>query len=269
MNISLALGPSTVLIFIVLAAFLIIFFVAWYNIEHGRHPVLRLLPPLNRLKNLIGQSAESGQSLYYSPGSGGLNDQPGAAETLSSLTTLAEVSRGAARAGAALQVSANDTLTYLAAGDVLQVEYAEAGRLDDFSRDNNVRFISQQDRLAYIAGVQSVLDEEAVSGSIMLGRFDSEYLLAGETASRLGISQIAGSSRVEAMPLMLVSAGTEGTLLGEELYAVPAYLNRRPARLASLRAQDALRLLLILAIILGAIAATTGLLPTIGDYFLR
>lgn len=268
MNISLALGPSTVFIFIALAAFLIFFFVAWSNIERGRRPTLRVLPPLSRLKSLIGQGAESGQGLYYSPGSGGLNDQPGAVETLSSLTTLAEVSRGAARAGAALQVSANDTLTYLAAGDVMQVEYAEAGRLDDFSRDN-VRFITQQDRLAYIAGVQDALDEEAVSGSIMLGRFDSEYLLAGDAARRLDIPQIAGSSRVEAMPLMLVNAGAEGTLLGEEIYAAPAYLNRRPARLASLPAQDALRLLIIAAIILGVIAATTGLLPNIGDYFLR
>src|SRR6476661_6692123 len=162
MNITLALGPSTVFVLIALVAFLIFFFIAWSNIEQGRSHTLRSLRPLNRLRSLIGQSAESGQGLYYSPGSGGLNDQPGAAETLSSLTTLAEVSRGAARAGAALQVSANDTLTYLAAGDVMQVEYAEVGRLDDFSRDN-VRFITQQDRLAYIAGVQDALDEEAVS----------------------------------------------------------------------------------------------------------
>src|SRR5438045_3240018 len=106
MNITLALGPSTVLILIVLAAFLIFFFVAWSNIERGRWPTLRVLRPLRRLKSLVGLGAESGQGLYYSPGSGGLNDQPGAAETLSSLTTLSEVTRGAARAGAALQVSA-------------------------------------------------------------------------------------------------------------------------------------------------------------------
>jgi hypothetical protein len=71
------------------------------------------------------------------------------------------------------------------------------------------------------------------------------------------------------MPLMLASAGPESTLLGEEIYAAPAYLSRRPALLASVRAQDALRMLIILAIILGVIAASTGLLPNIGDYFLR
>jgi hypothetical protein len=268
MNVSLALGPSTVLVLIVLAAFLIFYFVAWSNIEQGRQPILRVLQPLSRLKSLIGQSAETGRSLYYSPGSGGLNDQPGAAETLSSLTTLSAVSRGAARAGAPLQVSANDTLAYLAAEDVVRAEYALAGRQDDFSRDN-VRFITQQDRLAYIAGVQSALGEEAISSSILLGHFDAEYLLAGDQANRLNIPQLAGSSRVEAMPLMLVSAGMEDTLLGEEIYAAPAYLTRRPALLASVRAQDAVRMLIILAIILGVVAASTGLLPNIGDYFLR
>ena len=60
MNVSLALGPSTVFALIVLAAFLIFFFVAWSNSEQGRSPNLRALRPLTRLRGLIGQSAESG-----------------------------------------------------------------------------------------------------------------------------------------------------------------------------------------------------------------
>ena len=195
MNITLALGPSTVFALIVLIAFLIFFFIAWSNIEQGRSLTLRSLRPLNRLRSLLGQSAESGKGLYYSPGSGGLNDQPGAAETLSSLTTLGEVARGAARTGASLEVSANDTLTYLAAGDVAQDAFDAAERPADFNRDN-VHFITQQDRLAYIAGVENALDTGANAGVVMLGRFDAEYLLAGETAHRLNIPQIAGSSRV-------------------------------------------------------------------------
>lgn len=268
MNITLALGPSTVFALIVLIAFLIFFFIAWSNIEQGRSLTLRSLRPLNRLRSLLGQSAESGKGLYYSPGSGGLNDQPGAAETLSSLTTLGEVARGAARTGASLEVSANDTLTYLAAGDVAQDAFDAAERPADFNRDN-VHFITQQDRLAYIAGVENALDTGANAGVVMLGRFDAEYLLAGETAHRLNIPQIAGSSRFEALPLMVISAGSEETLIGEEIYAAPAYLSRKPAQLASLRAQDALRMLIIAVIIVGVIAASTGLITDIGNYFLR
>ena len=60
MNISLALGPSTVFIFFVLCRFLIFFFVAWSNIERGRPP-FAVLRPLTRLKNPIGPERESGQ----------------------------------------------------------------------------------------------------------------------------------------------------------------------------------------------------------------
>lgn len=269
MNISLALGPSTVFVLIVLVAFLIFFLVAWSNVEQGRGRTLRALTPLNRLRSLLGQSAESGRGLHFSPGSGGLNDQPGTAETLNGLALLDEIARGAARAGASLEVSANDTLTYLAAGDVAEAEFEAAGRPDDFDREDNVRFVTQQDRLAYIVGVESALGTGETGGAVLVGRFDAEYLLAGETASRLNIPQVVGSSRVEALPLMTVSAGFEETLVGEEIYAAPAYLSRRPALLASLRAQDALRLLVIAVIILGVIAASTGLVSDIGNYFLR
>jgi hypothetical protein len=42
-------------------------------------------------------------------------------------------------------------------------------------------------------------------------------------------------------------------LIGEELYAVGAYLKTGPIHIASLRAQDLLRWVIILAILLGSI----------------
>ncbi len=265
---SLALGPSTVFVLIALAAFVIFFFAAWAVIERGRRPTLRPLRPLGRLQRLIGQSAETGQSVHFSPGSGGLNGQPGSAEALSGLTTFSSAARLAARSKGRVEISSNDTLTYLVSNDVLQAEYAQAGRLEDY-HPNDARFVTQADRLGYIAGVSAILSEKPTAGNVMLGRFDSEYLLAGERSNRLNIPQVAGSSRIEAMPLMLASAGAENTLLGEEIFAVPAYMDRQPAHLASVVAQDRVRLVVVVVIILGTLAATLGLVPNIGDYFLR
>ena len=45
------------------------------------------------------------------------------------------------------------------------------------------------------------------------------------------------------------------------MYAAGAYLNRQPAHLASLRAQDVLRLILVLTILAGVTLKTLGLLP--------
>jgi hypothetical protein len=49
-------------------------------------------------------------------------------------------------------------------------------------------------------------------------------------------------------------------LIGEELYVASAYLTGKPAPLASLASQDILRWLLIVAIIVGAVMETLGLL---------
>ncbi len=265
---SLALGPSTIYIIFALLIFLIFFIAAWAPIERGRQPFLRPMRALNNLRRLIGQSAESGQSVHYSAGTGGLNGQPGSAEALSGLTSLAAAAQVAARSKAHLTVSTNDTLTYLVADDVVQSEYVETGRRDDY-QPTDLRFITQQDRLAYIAGVTAILGENQTSANVMLGRFDAEYLLAGDQANRRNLPQVVGSSRLEAMPLMIASAGPENTLIGEEMYAAPAYLDRQPVHLASLIAQDWARLTIIIIIILGVLAATFGLLPDIGISNLR
>jgi len=48
-------------------------------------------------------------------------------------------------------------------------------------------------------------------------------------------------------------AAAQEPLIGEELYAAGAYLKSGPIHIASLRAQDVLRWVLIFAILLGAI----------------
>jgi hypothetical protein len=263
---SLALGTSTALVLIALVIFLAFFFWAWSSIERGQRPNLRSLQPLNRLRRIIGQSAETGQSVHYSPGTGGLNGQIGTAETLNGLTSLSSVARVAARTKADLIVTADDTLAYLAADDVVKAQYAQAGRSEDYD-PAQVRFVTQQDRLAYMAGVTGLISEQKLAGNLMLGRLESEYLLAGDRANRRDLPQVVGSSRIEAMPLMLASAGPDNALLGEELFAAPAYLDREPAHVAGVVAQDRIRLVIIVLIIAGTVAATLGL--NIGTLLLR
>ncbi len=52
----------------------------------------------------------------------------------------------------------------------------------------------------------------------------------------------------------------DDTLLGGDLFAAGAYLDKARAHVASLRAQDVLRVILILVILAGAAAKTLGLL---------
>ncbi len=263
---SLAFGASTVFMLLAMLIFLLLFFAAWLPIERGRQILLRPLRSLARVREMSEQAAESGTTVHFSPGIGGLNGQAGTAETLNGLSTLSSAARISARTRGNLAVTSNDSLTYLTAEDVARIEYIRAGREADYTVEKN-QFIAQQDRMAYIAGANYLVSNSEVSGAIMLGRFGSEYLLAGETLARRNLPQVVGSTQVEALPLMVGTAGANNVLIGEEVYAAPAYLDREPAHLASLQAQDWLRLAIIAIIIAGVIAATLGI--TIGDYFLR
>ena len=55
-------------------------------------------------------------------------------------------------------------------------------------------------------------------------------------------------------------ATSRDVLIGEELYAVPAYLAYRPAHIASLRVQDILRILTGGALLIGAFLKGLGLI---------
>lgn len=90
----------------------------------------------------------------------------------------------------------------------------------------------------------------------MVGSFGDEYLLMGETAARQGMAHIGGTSNPNTLPFIYASA--QETLLGEEIYAAGAYLQKRPAHLGSLAAQDLMRWLVALFMLAGIVIASVS-----------
>jgi hypothetical protein len=263
---SLTFGASTVFILLIVLIFLLLFFAAWLPIERGRHVLLRSLRSLIQVQTMTERAAETGTTIHFSPGLGGLNGDAGTAEALNGLTTLSSVARLSARTRSNLVTATNDAMTYLTAEDTARSEYLRAGREIDYTPEKT-QFISQQDRMAYMAGMNHIISKEQVSGTVLLGRFGSEYLLVGDTLAQRNLPQVVGSSQIEGCSLMVATAGLDNVLIGEEVYAAPAYLDRSSSHLASLQAQDWLRTAIIALIIIGVVVATFGI--TIGDYFLR
>jgi hypothetical protein len=262
-----AFGTSTVFMIIVGLLFVLLFFVVWSQIERGRSVNLRALTPVSKLRRLIEQSAESDTAVHFSPGNGGLSaGQGGVPEALNGLTALSSLSRTTARTKGKTIVTTNDALSYIVSDDIKRSEYIEAGREEDYE-PTDARFITQQDRTGYIAGIAATVADPKISANVMLGHFGDEVLLATEQAARRQLPQVTGTTQLEGLPLLLATAGNENTLLGEEVFAVPAYLERKAPYLASLQVQDWFRIAAIIAIILGTIVATVGV--PIGNYLLH
>src|SRR4030042_2645514 len=97
------------------------------------------------------------------------------------------------------------------------------------------------------------------SANFFAGHLGTEIALLTEAGERNRSLTVAGTDSIHAQAVLY--ATSDEPLLGEELYAAGAYLGAGPANLASLRMQDILRWVLVVAIILGAIIKLSGILP--------
>jgi hypothetical protein len=120
-----------------------------------------------------------------------------------------------------------------------------------------VQLLAHQDPMAYASGVTTLYGRQKLEASQLLGSFGQEILLAGEDGAQRGVAQIGGATTTTALPLIYLTS--EDALIGEEIYAAEAYLARSPAPLARLLTQDALRTVVIIAIVLLLVLTAIGI----------
>ena len=178
-----------------------------------------------------------------------------AASILTNTAVLEEISKrsmGSDRPPAA--TSGNGTSTLLAV-DVLQ----SANRHGFI----NERMDSRRGRLAgvtamsYAVGVLPALHRENTSTMVLGGALGAEIRLILDAAEDEQVHVLAASDSLTGQSVAF-SSPVE-LLIGEEIFAVPAYLHAGSMYSASLLAEDSLRWLLIAVILLGAGLQSIGL----------
>jgi len=263
----LPFGGATVLAGVLLILFCLLFYVFWALWQRrGRlgQIVLRPLHPAETLRAALHRAAEMGEEVHVSPGVGSLHQAGSAGETLAGLQSVQGVACEALPLGVPVRVTTNDALVSLVAEGSLERALESAGRPAGLEASSD--FIAQDNPVAYAAGALSTLQRPSVQGNVLIGAFGEEMLLLGEVGAEETTFQIAGAARPAAASLLPLM--TQDFLLGEEIYALGAYLNPRPARTVSLLAQDGVRWALILLIVIGVVLATFGVLDsTLGPFF--
>lgn len=243
-----ALGAFAVIVMLVL----ILLFTRW--IRSGRQVHLRPISALGDLPNLVSRSVESGQQIHVSVGTGGITGTT-TATTLAGLVVLDQIARHGSAAGEAPIVTVADPMVLPAAQDRLRQAFARAGRAGEY-RSTQVEIIAPQSTV-YALGAATHLHAKETAANVMIGAFGQEALLLAEPAAQRGIKQTSGTDAPQAMGLLY--AATESPIIGEEIYAIPAYLGREPAHLASLKAQDVMRVGIGALIIIAALLRTLGI----------
>ncbi|HEY0070169.1 MAG TPA: DUF6754 domain-containing protein [Chloroflexia bacterium] len=256
-NVGPAYGDALYIMLGVLVLFLVLFVVCLWLAGWGRRAdarrtiSLRHIPGYDATRVGLSTAAETGHAMHTSPGSGGVGSRGvTTAATLAGMNLVESMSRVGAITGAPVQATTNDAIAYALTDNAVRRGYRRAGWSME-SENAGARFLTHNDPLAYAAHVTDIVDRSNVSQAVMAGQFGPEVLLITEAQRRTKAYQIAGSSDPQALALMTLTV--DHTLVGEEIFASGAYLERRTSHIASLLAQDGLRWIIILLIIAGFI----------------
>jgi len=232
-----------------------LFVVIFVNLaKRGRDLYIRPIAGLAEIDNAIGRATEMGRPMLYCMGAGGLSD----VATLASLGILGLVAKKAAEYDTKLIVPCYDYIVMPIAQEIVREAHYSVGRPDTY--DKNSVFYLTNVQFAYVAGVNGIMVRERMATNFFLGYFAAEALLMTETGNAVGAVQIAGTDATTQIPFFITTC--DYTLIGEELYAASAYLNREPMLLGTLKAQDYFKFVILSIVFVGAILATfqiTGL----------
>ena len=151
----------------------------------------------------------------------------------------------------------------MTAKEAVREAYSKAGRPDAFQEDQ-VHYVTD-DQFGYAAAIDGMVMRDKPATMFYLGGFFAESLVLAETGNNAGAIQIAGTNQPAQIPFFI--AACDYTLIGEELFAASAYLEREPRLLGSLKGQDFAKGLFLVAIVVLLILSIFGINWT--DFLLK
>lgn len=217
-------------------------------------PVFRDVAAFTRLRRAAGLAVEEGSRLHVSIGSGALTSPRGAA-SLSALALLRQLGEQTSISDRPLVAASGDPVLAVLSQDTLQTAYQSAG-VEEYFEPSSGR-LAGLTPFSYAAGAMTVSRQEQVSTDVVMGDFGPEAGLLAEASERENSLLIAAAYEPAAQSILFASAADP--LVGEELFAAPAYLGKDPAQRASLHTEDILRWLIILALLIAAGLKMAGL----------
>lgn len=210
---------------------------------------MRRIPGLAAIEEAIGRATEMARPVLYTPGWGGDIQRP---TTIASMSILSFVAHKTASYDCALLYPTHDPVILSVAQETIREAYADEGQLDRY-RPDNVQYVSSS-QFGYAAAVEGLITRHQPAALFLLGTFEAESLILAETGNAAGAIQVAGTDSTIQLAFFIVAC--DYTLIGEELFAASGYLSGDHAVLASVQSQDLMKLLIVLAIVIGVISAS-------------
>ncbi len=219
---------------------------------------LREIAAFQRLPSMIGEAIESNRPVHVSLGNASLGGES-TLVALANAELFYQVTRRAVIGTAAPIFTVGDTSALPLAQDTLRRAYASRGIVSSAPYSSARWYPGGGHSLAFAAALTATVVDDKVGANILGGSFGTELALVAYAAARRNQSIIATSDQLEGQAVAWVMS--DEALIGEEVFTAGAYLGESSSQVAGVVTQDALRLLLILAILIPTVIA-------LGDTFL-
>lgn len=203
---------------------------------------VRKIGGLQAVDDAVGRATEMARPVLYTPGWGGDIQRP---TTIASMNILSQVAEKTAQYDCRLVYPTHDPVIMTVAQEVVRESYAGTGFADRYQPDDITYVTSSQ--FGYAAAVDGMIARLKPASIFLLGTFEAESLILAETGNIAGAIQIAGTDSTIQLSFFIVAC--DYTLIGEELFAASGYLSGDPSILASIRAQDWMKVLIILVLL--------------------
>jgi hypothetical protein len=247
----LKLKPGYILLFFIIVAVGVMMNVFATRARRGEPIFIRRISGIDAIEEGIGRATEMGRPILYVPGIDELQD----IQTIASMLILGQVAEKVAEYQSDIVVSCCIPIVREVADEVVKAGFYQAGYPDAYN-PANTRFISSE-QFAFCAGTNGIILREKPATNIYFGRFFAESLILAETGFVNRSIQIAGTAEATQLPFFI--AACDYTLIGEELFAVSAYLSRDPRLISSLKASDWIKVFVVASLLIGTLLATFGL----------
>mgnify|MGYP001379027521 FL=1 len=227
------------------SAIILVSITIYYYIDRarsGENIYLRTIPGLKALEEAVGRATEMGKSVLFVPGISDLDQ----VETITGLNLLGHVAEHTAKYETSLNVPVSKSIVMETGREICKESYLRAGRPDLYS-DDMVHYISDE-QFAYAAGVNGIMEREKPAACFYLGKFYAESLVLAETGNSIGAIQIAGTGSAAQIPFFVTAC--DYTLIGEEFFTASAYLSKKPELVGSIKGQDIVKLMVMIAMVL-------------------
>jgi hypothetical protein len=229
-------------------------YIARYRTGSSR-PRFRAISAFSSLRGQMGRAIESGRDLHVSIGTGSISGED-TATTLAGIAIVEYLAEEAGVSGIAPVTTTSDPTSLLLAHEALRRPYVRQGDLSNYPHLS--ARLTAVNPMQYAGATMDLLNHEPVLANIMSGAFDANIALIDQAAGNNDLPQLSGAADARALAVM--TASSDNLLIGEEMYATKAYLSAPLPHLASLRAADIVRILLVVTIVILAGAQIIALL---------